>query len=107
MVMSAFDLTGRVALVSGAGQNIGRAIALGLAEAGADLLICDINGEQLENTAHVIDSLGRRVVPVTCDLFDLEQVPGVFARLDGEFSRLDVLANIPGGGPRSRPEDLS
>jgi NAD(P)-dependent dehydrogenase (short-subunit alcohol dehydrogenase family) len=107
MAMVAFDLSGRVALVSGAGQNIGQAIALGLAEVGADLLICDINGEHLEKTADTIAKLGRRVVPVTCDLFDLEQVPTLFARLDREFGRIDVLANIPGGGPRARPEDMS
>src|SRR5258708_8189072 len=107
MVLSAFDLNGRVALVSGAGQNIGKAIALGLAEAGADLMICDVKTETLENTADAIARLGRRVVPVTCDLFDFDQIRDLFARLDREFGRIDVLANIPGGGPRGRPEDLS
>jgi NAD(P)-dependent dehydrogenase (short-subunit alcohol dehydrogenase family) len=107
VVPSAFDLSGRVALVSGAGQNIGKAIALGLAEAGADLMICDIKAETLENTADAIAKFGRRVVPVTCDVFDFDQIRDLFGRLDREFSRIDVLANIPGGGPRARPEDIS
>ncbi len=62
MVLELFDLTGRVALVSGAGQNMGRATALAFAEAGADLLICDWSAETLERTAGAIAELGRRVV---------------------------------------------
>jgi hypothetical protein len=63
------DLHGRVALVSGARQNIGRAIALGLVEAGADLLICDLRTDTLEQTTDEIARLGRWVMPITCDLF--------------------------------------
>jgi NAD(P)-dependent dehydrogenase (short-subunit alcohol dehydrogenase family) len=107
MPLAAFDLSGRVALVSGAGQNIGRAIALGLAEAGADLLICDIKPDTLENTADAIAKLGRRVVPVKCNLYDFDQLRAAFARLDREFGRIDVLANIPGGSHRSHPEEMS
>ena len=64
MVLSLFDLSGRVAVVSGAGQNMGKATALAFAEAGADLLICDWRAETLERTAQEIAGLGRRVVPL-------------------------------------------
>ena len=56
-----FDLSGRIALVSGAASGMGRAMALGFAEAGADLMLADINTEGMENTAALIEKIGRRV----------------------------------------------
>ena len=106
MVLELFDLTGRVALVSGAGQNMGRAAALAFAEAGADLLICDYRAETLERTAGEITALGRRVVPVVCDVSDIGQIRGMYERLDREFGRIDILANIPGNNHLFHPEDL-
>src|SRR6478672_1481331 len=104
MVHALFDLTGRVALVSGAGQNMGRATALAFAEAGADLLICDRRADTLEQTANEIAALGRRVIPVVCDLADTAQLRALYDRLDQEFGRIDVLANIPGNNFLSHPE---
>ena len=78
MVLELFDLSSRVALVSGAGQNMGRATALAFAEAGADLLICDWHAETLEQTADEIARLGRRVVPVVCDLADTAQLRSLY-----------------------------
>lgn len=106
MVLELFDLTGRVALVSGAGQNMGRATALAFAEAGADLLICDYRAETLERTAGEIAALGRRVVPVVCDVSNIEQIRGMYERLDREFGRIDILANIPGNNHLYHPEEL-
>src|SRR5947209_10908324 len=106
MVYELFDLSGRVALVSGAGQNMGRATALAFAEAGADLLICDYRAETLERTAGEIAALGRRVVPVMCDVSDVEQIRAMYERLDREFGRIDILANIPGNNHLYHPEDL-
>jgi len=106
LVLELFDLTGRVALVSGAGQNMGRATALAFAEAGADLLICDYRAETLERTAGEIERLGRRVIPVVCDVSDIAHIRSMYERLDQEFGRIDVLANIPGNNHLSHPEDL-
>jgi len=106
MVLELFNLSGRVALVSGAGQNMGRATALAFAEAGADLLICDWSAETLERTADEIARLGRRVVPVVCDVGDIDQIRAMYARLDQEFGRIDVLANIPGNNRLYHPEDI-
>jgi NAD(P)-dependent dehydrogenase (short-subunit alcohol dehydrogenase family) len=106
MVMSLFDLSGRVAVVSGAGQNMGKATALAFAEAGADLLIADLRADTLQGTADEIAALGRRVVPVVCDVSDVEQTRGLFERVDREFGRIDVLANIPGNNNLGHPEDL-
>ncbi len=101
-----FDLSGRVAFVSGAGQNMGRAFALSLAEAGADLLICDLRQDTLDSTAHDIAALGRRVVAQTCDVSDVAAIQALYARLDREFGRLDIVANIPGNGHLSHPEEI-
>jgi NAD(P)-dependent dehydrogenase (short-subunit alcohol dehydrogenase family) len=102
-----FDLTGRVALATGAGQGMGKASALALARAGADLLICDRNRDTLERTAAEIESLGRRVVPVCNDLYEIEQVRDMYGQLDRAFGRVDVVVNIPGDNPLAGPEDIS
>jgi NAD(P)-dependent dehydrogenase (short-subunit alcohol dehydrogenase family) len=107
MVPALFDLTGRVALVTGAARGLGRATALALAEAGASLVIGDINPSHLEQTAHDITKLDRRVLPVTCDVYDFDQIRAMYTLLDREFGRIDVLANIPGGNQLWHPEDIS
>lgn len=102
-----FDLTDRVALVSGAGQGMGKACALAIAEAGADLIIVDRNSETLDATAGEIAELGRRVVPLQTDLYDHEQVRTAFGRVDEEFGRLDILVNIPGDNHLAGPDETS
>ncbi|MCC7360275.1 MAG: SDR family oxidoreductase [Anaerolineales bacterium] len=103
-VPTLFDLTGRVALVTGTAQGMGRATALALAEAGADLLITDLNGEGLAATQRDIAALGRRVVAAVADVTVVEQVRGLYAQVDREFGRLDIAANIYGPGKIIRPE---
>jgi NAD(P)-dependent dehydrogenase (short-subunit alcohol dehydrogenase family) len=102
-----FDCTGRVAVISGAAQGMGRAMALALAEFGADLMLADLNTSGVQKTAEEITRLGRRAVPVTCDVSDPTQIRVLFARLDGEFGRVDFLANVAGEGVRGRPEEIS
>lgn len=103
-----FDLTGRVAVVSGAAQGLGRAMATALAEAGANLLLVDRNTAGIEQTARHIASLGRRALPATCDVSDIPQIRDLFARLDREFGRIDFLGNVAGEGILGpSPEDIS
>ena len=106
MIPKLFDLSGRVALVTGAAQGMGRAMTLALADAGADLLIADINTAQLESTADAIRKMGRRALPVTCDVTDIEQIRAMFRELDREFGQLDILGNVAGPGQLERPEDI-
>jgi len=75
-----FDLSGRVAVVSGTAGGLGRAMAIGFAEAGANLMLVDINTEGNDATAARIASLGRRAIPVTCDVSDPDQIRLMFAR---------------------------
>lgn len=107
MASNLFDLTGRVALVSGAASGMGRASSLALAEHGADLVLADLNGEGLERTAADIAALGRRAVPVVCNMSDPAEITGLFERLDREFGRIDFLGNIAGEGILCRPEDIT
>jgi NAD(P)-dependent dehydrogenase (short-subunit alcohol dehydrogenase family) len=107
MTHTLFDLSGRVALVTGTAQGMGRATAIGLAEAGADVLITDRNAEGLAATAQHITGLGRRAVAVTADITVVDEVRGLYERVDAEFGRLDVAANVVGPGLLERPETIA
>lgn len=102
-----FDLTGRVALVTGAAQNMGRAAALALAEIGADLLIADVNEQGLAGTAETIRGLGRCAVPAVYDVWNEEQIRAMYRQVDREFGRIDVVVNIPGGNKLGHPEEIT
>lgn len=102
-----FDLSGRVALVTGVGQGMGKASALALARAGADLLISDRNRETLERTAAEVETLGRRVLPMQNDLYDLAQVEEMYRTLDRAFGRVDVVVNVPGDNPLGSPDEIT
>jgi NAD(P)-dependent dehydrogenase (short-subunit alcohol dehydrogenase family) len=106
MSSSLFDLTGRVALVSGAAQGMGRAMAIALAEAGADVMLADRNATGLQKTAEHLAELGRRAVPVTCDVSEPEQIRALFAQLDSAFGRIDFLGNVAGDALLGRPEEI-
>lgn len=103
---SLFDLTGRVAVVSGAASGLGRAMSLALAEHGADLLLLDLNEAGLGATAGQIAQLGRRALVAACDVSQPEQIRSAFAQLDREFGRIDFLGNVAGEGVLCKPEDI-
>ena len=107
MTPSLFDLTGRVALVTGAAAGMGRAMSLGMAECGADLMLVDIDTAGAERTAAEIEAMGRRAVPVTCDITDIAQIDALFERLDREYGRIDILGNVYGPGAMSAPEETA
>ena len=102
-----FDLEGRVALVSGAASGMGRASTLALAAAGADVVLVDCNEEGAQATAAEVEALGRRALPVRCDVAVPDQIRAAFARVDEEFGRIDFVANIAGEGVRKKPLELS
>ena len=99
-----FDLNGRVALVSGAASGMGKAATLALAEAGADVVLADLNLEGAEVTGAEVEALGRRGLPVRCDVAEPEQIRAMFAKVDKEFGRIDFVANIAGEGVRKKPD---
>jgi NAD(P)-dependent dehydrogenase (short-subunit alcohol dehydrogenase family) len=102
-----FDLSGRVALVSGAASGMGRAMSIAFAEVGANLMLADINTEGMQDTAAHIERLGRRAIPVTCDVSSPEQIRAMFAQLDQEYGKVDILGNVAGEGHLGRPEEIT
>lgn len=101
-----FNLAGRVALISGAASGMGRAMALALAEAGADLLLADLNAEGVKGTAEETKVFGCRAIPVPCDVSDPVQIRAMFGRLDDEFGHIDFLGNVAGEGILGTPEEI-
>ncbi len=92
-----FRLNGKVALVTGGGRGIGRFIATGLAEAGADLVIASRKMKNLEATAEEIrKECGVRVLPVACDLQKEEEIERLVKSILETFSRIDILVNNAG-----------
>jgi len=107
MSSSLFDLNGKVALVTGAAQGLGRAMALALAEAGADLMLVDKNADGAAQTATRIEAYRRRGLVAVCDVSDPEQIRSLFRQLDTEFGRIDFLGNVAGDGVLGSPEEIS
>lgn len=105
--MNLFDLSGRVAMVSGTGSGMGRAMATVFAEAGADLILLDRHTEHNEETAHALSTMGRRAIPITCDVSNVEQLDHAYAHLDKTYGRIDVLGNVAGNGIQRAAEDVS
>lgn len=90
-------LVDRVAIVTGGGAGIGRGIAVGLAEFGADVAILDIDAEAGERVADLVRAKGRRAAAIACDAMDRDAVRAAIARVATEFGRLDILINNVGG----------
>jgi 2-deoxy-D-gluconate 3-dehydrogenase len=92
-----FSLAGKVALVTGASRGIGRAIAVGFAEAGADVAVAARSEGDLETLAKEIDGIGRRALPLTIDVTKRDEIETMIDKTIAELGGLDVLVNNAGG----------
>jgi NAD(P)-dependent dehydrogenase (short-subunit alcohol dehydrogenase family) len=99
-------LAGRIAVVSGAANGIGRASALRLAREGADLAIIDREGDPLRELAGGIEALGRGVLPIVADWTDAAAVRDAFAAARRRFGRVDILFNNVGQSARERASEF-
>jgi NAD(P)-dependent dehydrogenase (short-subunit alcohol dehydrogenase family) len=102
-----FDLSGKVALVTGSTKGIGRGLALGLARQGADLVVTSRNQRDCEAAAEDIRACGRAVVARSCDVTDHQSVQDLAAAVLAEFGRIDILVNNAGTAVTKPAEDLT
>ncbi len=97
------SLENKVALVTGGSRGIGRAIALGLAKSGADVVIASRKIGDLENVAGERKSLGRKCLPVATHIGRLEEIKNLVDKAAAEFGRIDILVNNAATNPTMVP----
>ncbi len=94
MILNAFDLAGKVALVTGCNTGLGQGMAIGLAQAGCDIV--GVNLSSPDETAEKVTALGRRFLDLRADLGSIEGIPELIEKAVGEFGHLDILVNNAG-----------
>ncbi|MGI8787105.1 MAG: SDR family NAD(P)-dependent oxidoreductase [Pyrinomonadaceae bacterium] len=107
MSYAKFDLSGRVAVVIGGTSGIGRAIAHGLAEAGADVVTTSRRIEQVESTCAEIETLGRRTLRIASDVSDRASLENLSNECVKEFGKVDILVNSAGRTKRAPTLDFA
>ena len=105
-VRELFDLTGKTAIVTGGSRGIGREMAEGMAEAGANLMLCSRRAEWLDDTVEEFNAKGFNVVGRACDVSKPDEVQAVVDETVSQFGRLDILINHAGVSWGAMPEDM-
>jgi len=105
--LSMFALTDKVAIITGGGRGIGRAIALGLARVGADVVVAARTAAEIEDTAAKVRNEGRKALAILADVQDVDQVTSLLDKTLDSFSRVDILVNNAGGTYPARVVDMS
>lgn len=101
------QLSDRIALITGAGQGIGKASALAMAQAGAHVAVADINGQSAEETTSEILTLGRQGLALQADVGDLRDIDRMVRQTRDTFGRIDILVNNAGVTRRAYIMDLT
>ena len=103
-----FNLSNRVALVTGAASGMGKATSMALAAAGANVVLADLNLSGAETTAKEIENQsGHRAVAIQCDISCPDEIRRMFAQVDHDFGQIDFMANIAGEAVRKKPDEIS
>jgi NAD(P)-dependent dehydrogenase (short-subunit alcohol dehydrogenase family) len=105
-LLDRFRLEGQVVVVTGGGRGIGEGIALGLAEAGADVVVAARRQNEVEAVAEKIRQHGRRALAVACDVMQVEQIQSLATRTLAEMGRLDCWVSNAGGADDRVPRTL-
>ena len=99
MALGEFSLAGKVAIVTGGSRGIGRAVAVGLAEAGADVALVARRPDPLVDAVDAVKATGRRGLAVPANIRDMDSLGGVVERVEAELGRVDVLVNNAATNP--------
>lgn len=102
-----YDLKGKVAVVTGSGQGLGKWIAFGLAEAGADILVADLVAERVEQTSKEIERMGRKAIFMSLDVGDIDAVDKMIEMARSELGGLDILVNNAGVNVHKKALDIT
>lgn len=107
MYLPTFSLAEKKAVVTGAGRGIGRALAIGLAEAGADVALLSRTAKDLEETAAIITELGREALVIATDVTKREEIHIATEKITAAWGRIDILVNNAGMNIRSKALDVT
>ena len=107
MFLPSFDLSGKTAIVTGAGRGIGRALAVGLAEAGADVALLARTEKDLTETAGMIEELGKKALILPTDVTEMEQIHTAIAEIEAKWGKIDILVKNAGMNIRSKALDAT
>src|SRR6187551_1336382 len=105
--MSAFDLTGKVAVVTGASRGLGQYFGRALARAGADLVITSRTLDSLQDFKTQIEQLGRKAVPLELDVRNFESIQRMAEAAGRAYGKIDILVNNAGCNVRKPALDIS
>lgn len=95
-IIDLFRLDGKVAIVTGASRGLGQGMLIGLAEAGADIVAVSTNLKNLDETVAAVQKLGRKVLPLKCDVADAGDIKSAIAATLSAFKTIDILVNNAG-----------
>jgi NAD(P)-dependent dehydrogenase (short-subunit alcohol dehydrogenase family) len=104
--MNVFDLSNKIALVTGASRGLGKHFAIALARAGVDVAVTSRTVESLDDTVAAVTALGRRVFPVALDVRDHASIQSAVAAVHAHFGRIDILVNNAGCNIRKPAIDV-
>jgi len=107
MILDKMSLKGKVAVVTGANSGLGKAMATGLAEAGADISLVSRRMPELREAAQDIEKLGRKAIPISADVTSLKSIEEMVNKVLSEFGRIDILVNNAGTTERMPVESFT
>ena len=105
-IKNMFDLKGKVAVVTGGSGGAGKAISIGLALYGADVVVTSRTLSSLEETAAEVRKVGRKALPISCDVANEESVNAMMKRTISEFGKVDIMVTCAGIALRHPAEEM-